>query len=302
MNETNLQKWKVPFIAEIWKDCRTHFAIEKSCKIRLGEFSIFLEPIKEEKIAGYFLFQFSNPDNSVNSAESEAEIIKQNKFKIFKKILLLKGVKLEIKWEGIKPVDLPDGHRLAVHKCLPLRYEISDRPITFSENDIQSIESIYNKIQSHEKKQYIDNMLNLLATNTYNEKDSFFYKWVSFNQIYSYDSDDRHSERESIESFANRFSEFPESSQLIQKNLDFFTELSTKAHSNKKKTEDFSIELKKGIENENHSEIWKWSMLCIYSIRNEFFHDGKENEYFDKLSKLLHSIIIISLNNFFELK
>ena len=302
MTDTNLQTWKVPFIAELWKDDYTHAVIDKSYEIKLDEFTIFLEPIKKEKISGYFLFQFSNSDNSVNSAETMAEQIKQNEFENFKRILLLKGFHLEVKWERIEAVNLPADYRLTVSKPITFGWKNLDWPIPFSKNDIRSVEIIHNKIQNHEHKEYIDNILNLLTTNTSNERESFFYKWISFNQIYLYDSDDNDSERTSIENFAKKYSEFPESAQHIQNNNNIFTLLFEENHFNKNKTENFSIKLKEAIDNGNSHNIWKYSLLCVYSIRNEFFHGGEENEEFAKLSKFLDNIVSTALNNIFELK
>ncbi len=204
--------------------------------------------------------------------------------------------------EWIEPVDLPAGHELTVSKLFITSRKILSRPISFSEKDVHSIENIYNKIKNHKDKEYIDNILNLLTTNTSNERESFFYKWISFNQIYSYKSDDGDLERKSIEKFAIRFSKFPESSQHIQSSMDFFKKLYKKDHFNRKKTKNYSTKLKKGIKDDNHSEVWKYSMLCVYSIRNEFFHGGEENECFGKLSKFLDNLVLTALNNIFELK
>jgi len=302
MSETNLQTWKVPFIAEIWKDDYTHAVIDESCKIKLDEFTIFLEPIKKEKISGSFLVQFSNSDNSVNSAEAMAEQIKQNEFENFKRILLLKGLDLEVKWGKIEAVNLPKNHRLTVSSSLTSSYKIIKSPIPFLKKDIQSIEVIHDKIQNHDHKEYINNIMNLLTTKTSNMRERFFYKWVAFNQIYSYDADDDDSERMSIENFATKYSEFLESPQQIQNNKEIFTVLSNDDHFNKKKTENFSIKLREAINNENNFGIWKYSFLCVYSIRNEFFHGGEENKEFDKLSKFLDNIVLTALNNIFGLK
>ncbi len=100
VSESNLQTWKVSFIAKAWKDDVTHAVIDKSYEIKLDKCTVFLEPAKE-KMAGYFLFQFSNYDNSVNSAETKAEQIKQKEFENFKRIILLKGLSLEVKWNGL---------------------------------------------------------------------------------------------------------------------------------------------------------------------------------------------------------
>ncbi len=302
MSDVNLQTWKVPFIAEIWKDDFTHVVIDRPYKIKLDEFIIHLEPMKKEKMAGHFLFQFSNLDNSVNNAELMAEKIKLDKFENLKRIFLLKGLNLEVKWKKIEVVDLPSDHRLKVSQSFMSSWKNLNRPIPFLENDITSIENIHNKIKNHKHKEYIDNILNLLTTNTSNERECFFYKWISFNQIYSYDADENDSERISIEKFTKKYSEFQESHLHLKNNEVVFTMLFEDDHLNKKKTENFSSRLKESINNKDSHNIWKYSLLCIYSIRNEFFHGGEENKQFEKLSKFLDNIILTALNNIFELK
>jgi len=167
---------------------------------------------------------------------------------------------------------------------------------------MDSVQITYQKIQKHENHEYIQNILDLSTSSRSNEREYFFYKWVAFNQIYSYDAEDNDSERMSIENFATKYSEFPESSQQIQNNQEIFTVLSNEDHFNKKKTENFSIRLRDAINNENNFDMWKYSFLCVYSIRNEFFHGGEENKEFDKLSKFLDNIVLTALNNIFELQ
>ena len=148
MSESNLQTWKVPFIAEIWKDDYTHAVIDKSYKVKLDKFIIFLEPIKKEKISGYFLFQFSNVDNSTNSAEAKTDELKQNEFENFKRSLLLKGLNLEIKWERIEPIDLPPNHSLHTSTHVSFPYKTLNNPIQLEDKDIDSVEKTYQKIQT----------------------------------------------------------------------------------------------------------------------------------------------------------
>lgn len=302
MTDSNLQTWKVPFIAEIWKDAFTHAIIDKSHDITIGDFTIHLEPIDKEKISGYFLFQFNNQDNSVNAAEEFADQFKHNDFEYFRKMLCLKGLNLDVTWKKIETVNFPKGKTLSISKPFTFKYKILNEPILFNVNNIKSLEKTYKKIQNHEYKDYIDNILNLSTTKSSNEKEDFFYKWVSFNQIYSYDGEDNESEQASIKRFALTYSTFSESIQQLEKYDTFLRELYSIDHFNKNKKENFSVELKNAISETNRTNIWTYSFLCMYSIRNEFFHEGTHKSEFDKLSNFLSEIVLTALNNIFELK
>ena len=292
----------MPFIAEIWKNEFTHAVIDKQYEIKLNDIIIHIEPIEKEKISGYFLFQFINDENSVNSAEAFAEQIKQKEFEDFNRILLLKGLNLEVTWNKIETVDFPKGKNLHTLKLCSIKYKTLDWPISFSNEDIKSIEKIYNKIQQHQKKIHINNILNLLTMHSSNEMENFFYKWVSFNQIYSYDRPDTEFERMSIEQFANRYSTFPESNQQIEQCASVFSLLCEVDHFNKQGTENFSLGLMQSLNDVNNSEIWRYAFLCVYSIRNEFFHKGQEHTEFGKISSFISDVVVTSLNNIFRLK
>lgn len=302
MTDSNLQTWKVPFIAEIWRDAFTHSVIDKPHTITIGDFTIHLEPIEKEKISGYFLFQFNNEDNSVNAAEALVDQFKQNDFEYFRKMLCLKGLNLEVTWKKIEAVNFPKGKTLRISKPFTFKYKILNEPILFNVHDIESLEKTYEKIQNHEYKDYINNILNLSTIKSANEKEDFFYKWVSFNQMYSFDGEDNDGEQTSIKKFALTYSNFSEAIQQIEKYGIFFRELYSVNHFNKNKTDNFSLGLRNAISENNPVSIWTYSFLCIYSIRNEFFHEGKPKSEFDKLSNFLFEIVLTALNNIFGLK
>jgi hypothetical protein len=248
------------------------------------------------------LFQFDNQENSVNAAETLADQFKLNDFEYFRKMLCLKGLNLEVTWQKIETVNFPKGKTLSISKPFTFKYKILNNPILFHVNDVDSLAKTYKKIQNHVYKDYIDNILNLSTTKSSNEKEDFFYKWVSFNQIYAYDGEDNEGEQASIKRFALTYSNFSESIQQIKKYDAFFRELCSVNHFNKNKRENFSAELRNAISETNIVNIWTYSFLCIYSIRNEFFHEGKPKSEFNKLSNFLSEIVLTALNNIFKLK
>lgn len=56
-----------------------------------------------------------------------------------------------------------------------------------------------------------------------------------------------------------------------------------------------SQELSTSIKNGDEKEIWRCILLCIYQIRNNFFHSGITVDYFKSINKLLKNCINLAI-------
>jgi len=301
MDGENLQTWKVPFDAQFWRSECVHATLPDPTPIELGSLKIHLESGDKEHVNGYFLVTINNPDNSVNSAQSEIDAIKKSHFEEFKKILRLLEIKSEIKWNRIKRIEPPDGGPLRLRTSLASSYQILEEPVPFKADELKSISRIHDKIQDPEHKDTVSNILNLVCLDTSGDAESFFYRWISFNLVYSYRQDDP-TERRCIEKFACVFPSYDASPSLAAKHNDLFNTLARENLLNQKESENFSELLQGALDNDNTADIWKYAFLCAYTIRNQFFHKSKKSAHFAKLSEFLADVVVIALREIFQLK
>lgn len=297
----NPQTWKVSFDAQFWRSECVHATLSDPTTIELESLEIHLESGDKEHVKGYFLVTINNPDNSVNFAESEIDAIKKSHFEEFKKTLRLLGIKAEVKWNRIKLIEPPDGAKLRVRKSLASSYQILGEPVPFEADELKSISRIHDKIQGHEHKDTVSNILSLVCLDTSDSAESFFYRWISFNLVYSYLKDGPN-ERASIENFACVFSSYADSPSLVTRYSDLLNTLTQGKLFNQKNDDNFSKKLQEALDANNVKHIWKYAFLCIYSIRSKFFHRNEKSAHFEALSEFLADVVIIALKEIFQSK
>jgi len=300
MAAENLQKWKAPFEAQFWRSELVHATLLDSIKRRLGNLDIYLKPGSKERVDGHFFVTVNNPDNSKNFVESEVDAIKKSNFEEFKKILRLQGIKSEIKWNEIEPVELSSDAPLTVGVSLTPKWKNLRKPIPFTDAELESISRIYDKIQDHESKDTISNILDLVCLDASDDAQSFFYRWISFNLVYSYRQYNL-TERCCIEKFACNFSSCA-GSPPATRYAGLFNTLVQENLVGRNEHDRFSELLQGALDNDNAEDIWKYAFLCTYSIRNQFFHKNKKSAHFENLSEFLADVVVIALREIFQLK
>lgn len=285
-----LQIWKRPFDGFILGKEGGYRAITQPYILKFGSSVLYLEPKEGNLIQGILKFSFESDEKSWDRA---TEIFAE-KFEYILEILSLENLKLDLKWQSLIPmVPNKGGFKLTATT------EVFGHVIVKDIKNIPKVEflhfkDIFKKIEKNSNSQLLKYALKIANLKTTRDIEQFFYRWVAFNIIYGmiYDGE---SERKGIENFSSLYPNDNELNQVLADHKNTIVKLKTAnlVHFD----ENYSQLLESAYANNNQRTVWKYALLCIYQIRNNFFHRGIEYPDIKSVNDLLKDILNIAILN-----
>lgn len=279
------QVWKCPFDGFILNEKNEYQAIDQKYILCLGDSTLFLEVERDNKISGHLVISFDNDKPSFDIADS----IRNERFEYFSAILKLKNLKLKLKWGQIKPIFPYKGPFEMTARFQVTGDVITPHALKLTDDEINFLQEKFVNLETHQFKNFLKSIILLANLETSKPMERFFYQWISFNTLYGLISRNNQ-DRAGIENFATILPNNSELSTLLSTHSNTITKL-TQANLINLQGENFSQLLTQAQVNNQSREIWKYTLLCIYQIRNDLFHRGIEYSDIYSVNKLLKEII-----------
>lgn len=247
--------------------------------------TLYLHSKNNNRIDGHLIFAFDSKKLSHDIAED----IFDKRFDYLKSILSLCNLKLDIKLKNLEPI-FPYNEKIVmtVRGTFDANIISPNAPV-LSQSEIESLTDIYDKIENNSNKLILKNILRIINIQTSSPPERFFYLWTAFNIIYDL-LYQRGNERHGIDDFSSQLPNNNELTQLLSKHNTIISQLSRESLTNQRTHENYSTELRTAILNNNSRNIWNYTLLCIYQIRNNLFHLGIEHQYLSRVNSLLNEI------------
>ena len=292
-----LQKWRKEFKGSILlnDDPSQRGKFDQKFSISLGNYSLEIESTSETGISGYYEFSFYSNDLSVNQAEAEANRIEKEIFEVFFNLTDLENIQFEIKWGELKAIDFQEGTKFTVSKSVSIGAIICGPSIPISKSQVTDFENLFQKLNNNQRKDFLLNLLHLSNISTKRASEDFFYKWMTFNAIFRELSISNTSEVEDLKNFANTCPDISVINKIIKRHDSTINKLSQESFTNRRGTENYSSELREAITRSNDRGIWTYTILCIYIIRNELFHEGREFTDLKAVNRILKDIVRLGI-------
>jgi len=263
---SKLQKWRYYF--------ESNATIDKEHDIKIGKSKLLVKPTSNGTIKGYYEFSFSQKE-FIN--KEKADKIAKKDLAYFDKVFLFKGVQLSPKWKRLVCINSK--------QFIKQKFRYSKIVFTynlvaphFSKEIIDAFPNLLRKIERSKHREQILNCLDWMDKETESDLERFLFKWISFNILYStkYPTS---GDTESIENFSKHGIEYSKIESLLEnhkKDLEGMTKLKllsrTKVNHSKK--------LKLALAKDKKSDILRHSLMCIWIIRGDLFHKGKQYDVF----------------------
>lgn len=292
-----LQTWKKEFEGTILinNDPGQRGKLDQQYTISLGNYKLHVESTSETKISGYYEFSFQSDDLSVNQAEEEAKNIEKEIFQTFFQLVDLKNIQFEIKWGELKAIGFTEGTKFTVSKSFSANSIICGPSAPISKDQVQYFEYLFKKLDTDPRKGFLLNLLHLTNLNTSRPSEDFFYKWVAFNQIFRELGSGNQTEVDDLKNFSKICPDNSELSTIFKNHDAVIAKLSSESLTNRSGTENYSKRLATSISQSNNRDVWLYTILCIYVIRNNLFHEGKELSYLKDVNKILKDIVRVGI-------
>lgn len=294
---TRLQKWRKEFSGSVLlnDDPSQRGKFEQKFSISLGNYSLEIEPTSETGISGYYEFSFYSDDLLVNQAETEANRIEKEIFEVFFNLTDLENIQFEIKWGELKAIDFLEGTKFIVSKSFSMDAIICGPSIPILKSQVTDFENLFQKLNNNQRKDFLLNLLHLSNISTKRSSEDFFYKWMTFNAIFREMSISNTSEIEDLKNFANICPNTSVLNKIIKRYDSTINKLSQESFTNRNGTINYSSELREAITQSNNRDIWTYTILCIYIIRNDLFHEGKEFTDLKAVNKILKDLVRVGI-------
>lgn len=265
MAATKVQKWRYHF--------ETSSIIDKPYAIKLGNSLVYIEKVSKKKAKGYYQFSFRDDVLDKYSAE---EIAKRN-FEYFDRIYYLKNKRwIHPKWTKLIPLNKSEFNEIREQTSFTFKLKAHGKvvPPTYDKNYFATFHNLHSKITKSSYNERIKLILEWLTKKSTTPLEDFLCKWVSFNILYSTRSP-LHKDNEAIEDFIEHGLRYAEIANLVKEHESMIGGL-TKLNLISDKKERYSTKLKSALKNKKTKEIWRYTILCVYIIRNNLFHKGKK--------------------------
>jgi hypothetical protein len=294
---TKLQKWRKEFKGSILlnDDPSQRGKFDHKCSINIGTYCLEIESASETGISGYYEFSFYSDDLSVNQAEAEANRIEKEIFEVFFNLTDLENIQFEIKWGELKAIGFPEGTKFTVLKTFGIDCITCGPSTPISKSQVTDFENLFQRLDNNQRKDFLLNLLHLSNISTKRASEDFFYKWMTFNAIFSDMAISNTGEAEDLKNFANTCPNISDLNKIIKRHDSTINKLSQESFTNRRGTENYSRKLRVAIVQSNDRDIWTYTILCIYIIRNDLFHEGKEFTDLKAVNKILKDIVRLGI-------
>jgi len=284
---SKIQTWRYHFFLKA--------PIDKAVELSIGKSKLVIKPISTQDSKGYYEFSFR--DRLLDPLT--AKQIAKKDFEYFKKINEIKNyLSVYPQWKRLVPLSSKkfQGKKYTYQKVRTrLRTMLTIKPPKYSEQNLQSFESIFNKIEKSSHRKAIKTSIDWLTKDYHDSLDHFLKRWISFNVLYGAVAPTATTDKQAIEIFALHGVDKKKRQQLMGKNESLVDELIKAKLIAEPSKVNYSKKLKEAKRNQNPDEIWKYSLLCIYVIRSDLFHKGHESQLISWCGSFLDSIIKLGI-------
>ena len=223
---------------------------------------------QDGKIAGYIKY---------DSQKDDADMKSESLWKQFQKTIMLGGLELDLSRAPELRWVTPNGQEM---KQISSTWDIShlfNNPVSsmIPSEQLQRIKNIFNKLPGDDD---LRNMGNDLVDEKKIGKDAadFFFYWVQFNKKYR--DCCKSKEYICIETYIDNLDSKGNVLKLIHdRHKPLFDTLANANITSSDKKRHHSDDLNKAMGSKTDTEIVKLAAMCVYGLRNRFFHNGAFN-------------------------
>lgn len=207
----------------------------------------------------------------------------------------LENIQFEIKWGELKAIDFPEGTKFTVSKSVSFGAIICGPSTTILKSQVIGFENLFQRLDNNQRKDFLLNLLHLSNISTKRASEYFFYKWMTFNAIFSEMSISNTGEIADLKNFANICPDTSDLNRIINQHDSTINKLSQESFTNLRGTENYSRALGEAIAQSNDRDIWTYTLLCVYTIRNNLFHEGIEFTDLKAVNKILKDVVRLGI-------
>ncbi len=262
-------------------------SIDKSYTLNFGkDATLTIKQKKDNKVSGNFKISFSHNELSFEVAEEK----RKQRFEQISSILSIKKLRTDFKWGEIEPLVPKSGKFHTTFDFHIKGHVITPHAPILSDNEVHSVEDIYSKVSANKQKGILEYILKINNIETKRDVEQFFYQWVSFNIIYNkLASTDNN--KTGIKHFSQKYPDNDQLKRILTNHEKLVKKLAKENW--KDRSENLSNELRNAFRQKNERDVWKYTLLCMYQIRNELFHQGKEYHNLKPIIELMKDVVSI---------
>ena len=281
------QEYQWQFTSFILTDKGKYRSINKSYSLNFGkDTTLTIKQKRDNEVSGNLKISFKHHELSFDAAEEKRKQV----FEQISSILSIKKLRTDFDWGVIEHVFPKKGKFHLTTRLGTKAHVITPHAPILSDDEVNSIEDVYSKVSKNKQKGILEYILKINNIKTNRDVEQFFYQWVSFNIIYS-DLSGEANNKLGINQFSQKYPIDDQLKDTLSKHKKLIEEFTKTKWKDKK--EDLSKKLKESISQNNDREVWKYTLLCVYQIRNKLFHCGKEYHNLKPIIELMKDVISI---------
>lgn len=287
-NSSETETWECPI--------KIKALLTEPILLNLDNSELFLEQKSNDLATGYYRISFLS--DSIN--ESKAKAIVKRDCNFFSQILAFNEIhRMEPDINQIKRIS-KSNLKIYTHS-VGVEAEINLEPRACVNEDLKFMSKVIEKINNSNYKENLIMSINWVTKEAINNIEAFLYNWISFNILFSLLSPTK-SNKKGIEFFSQKYPNLEIVNERLNQNNKLIIELSDMDIVSDY-DEKYSLLLKDALSLSDKRQIWKYLLLCIYQIRNELFHKGKQSDFpLDRINLLMTEVIKITILDIINLK